>query len=267
MIVEKVKRLRRAAWTWRQPLTRRPTQLGASVSDLFVWRNSADWKTSFELMDISGLFPEAGELPERFATMYCFDLAGRCFLENRLDLFPGRRQTIELAELVGDDHGEAGTFAVFHSATPKVVTDMGSYLAERGYVSFRFKDAPLRAYVHGNLDAISRIPDGSLELLGGSGLMSREYCLQHEMTGPALYELALVNPTAAERRCTFQLVSARSGKKFAGQNALLKPGGAALLPFHVDASEPVRAIIKSDMIMARPLVFRIQNLKLDVFHG
>lgn len=267
MIVEKVERLRRALWTWRQPLTRRPAKVGVPVSDLFVWRNSAEWKTCFELIDLSTLFSESGNVQDRYATMYFFDLNGHCFLEKRFDLIPNRRQTIDLAALVGRDHGEVGTFAVFHSATPSVVMDMGSFLAERGYVSFRYRDAPLRAYVHGNLDAISHGVDGRLELLGGRGVLLREYCLQHEMTGPALYELALVNPTTAAQRCVFQLVSARSGKILDSKQTLLKPGGANLLPFQVYESEPARVIIKSNLVMARPLVFRIQNLKLDVFHG
>jgi hypothetical protein len=47
----------------------------------------------------------------------------------------------------------------------------------------------------------------------------------------------------------------------------LAPGGVQLVPVRVDKSGPVRLVIQSHLVMARPLVFRIQNLKLDVFHG
>jgi hypothetical protein len=47
----------------------------------------------------------------------------------------------------------------------------------------------------------------------------------------------------------------------------LPPGGIQLVPVRADKSEPVRLVIQSHLVMARPLVFRIQNLKLDVFHG
>ena len=267
MTLEKVERLRRALWTWKQPLTRRPADVGASVSDLFVWRNSREWRTSFELIDISALFPGAEDVRERYAIIYFFDLKGQCFLEKRFDLLSSRRQTIELAALIGCDHGEVGTFAVFHSLTPSVVMEMGAFLAERGYVSYRYRDAPIRAYVHGNFDATSRGKDGRRELLGGSGVLPREYRLQCEMTGPALYELALVNSTNAVQQTCFQLLSARNGKILRCQETQLRPGGADLLSFQIDEAESARVIIKSKVVMARPLVFRIQNLKLDVFHG
>lgn len=267
MTVIQLERIRRALWVVGQPLTRLPAQPAAPVSDLFVWRNSGEWQTSFELIDLPALFTEGGESDSRYATLFCFDQGGRCFLQKRLDLLANRRQTIEIASLVGVDHGEVGTFAVFHSTTPSTVTALGSYLTERGYVSYRYRGAPIRAYVHGNLDAIALGADERLELLGARGLLPREYRLQHEMKGPALYELGLVNPTSAVQRCTFQLASTQNGTILASQCVNLESRGAVLIPYQIDESEPARVIIKSRMVMARPLVYRIQKLQLDVFHG
>ena len=267
MSVSHLERIRRAFWTLGQPLTRVPAKPGVPVSDLFVWRNSNEWQTSFELVDIPGLFSEDGSGGSRYATIYCFDRSGHCFLQKRLDVLPNRRQTVEMATLVGIDHGEVGTFAVFHSAPPATVTAIGSYLAERGYVSYRYRGAPLRAYVHGNLDAISLGPDAQLDLLGARGLLPREYRLQHEMKGVALYELGLVNPTSVGQRCAFQLVSSGSGTILENQSVDLEPRGVVLIPYKIDESESARVIIKSRLVMARPLVFRIQNQRLDIFHG
>jgi hypothetical protein len=144
---------------------------------------------------------------------------------------------------------------------------MGSFLAERGYVSYRYRDAPLRAYVHGNLDAITQGPDGELQLLGCRGFLSREYSLQHELQPGVVYELGMVNPTSSSQRCICKLVSVHSGKIMGVQPVNLAPGGIQLVPVRADKSEPVRLVIQSHLVMARPLVFRIQNLKLDVFHG
>ena len=266
MIAQKIERLRRALWTWKQPLTRVPAQAAARISDLFIWRNSDEWQTSFELIDIPALFADDAGAP-RYATLFFFDRNGRRFLEKRVDLLPNRRQTLDIGSLAGESNGEAGTFAVFHSTTPSVVTGLGSFLAERGYVSYRYRGAPLRAYVHGNLDAIALGSDGQLELLGASGLWPREYRVQHAMQGVVLYELAMVNPTSADQWCTCQLESTPGGKMQGLQRFKLAPGGIRLLSFQIDKSEPVRAVIKSRLVMARPLVFRIQNSKLDVFHG
>lgn len=266
-LMQKVERYRRALWTWRQPLTRRPLASAVPISDLFVWRNSAEWTTSFELIDIPGLFSDSEKDSDKHATLFLFDQQGRQFLKKRLELLPGCRQTINLAGFLSEANGETGTFAVFHSSSPPELEPIGSFLAERGYVSYRYRGAPLRAYVHGNLDAIAQGADGGLQLLGCAGFLRREYSLQHELQPGVVYELGMVNPTPAAQRCICQLVSVRSGKIMGVQVVNLPPGGIQLVPVRADKSEPVRLVIQSHLVMARPLVFRIQNLKLDVFHG
>ena len=267
MITSKLERFRRALWTWRQPLTRRPADTATQISDLFVWRNSREWQTSFELIDLPALFADIGDAVARYATMVVFDQNGHRFLEIRLDLLPNRRQTIDLSAFIGDSHGEVGTFAVFHSSYPPALKNMGSFLAERGYVSYRYRDAPLRTYVHGNFDAIALGPKGELEFLGASGLLPREYRLQHEMRGSVLYELGMVNTTAVIKHCTCQLISINTGMIISCQRVKLTPGGVQVISFQINKSDTARMVIKSRLVMARPLVFRIQNYKLDVFHG
>ncbi|MES2400018.1 MAG: hypothetical protein V4573_08525 [Pseudomonadota bacterium] len=265
MIAQNVKRIRRAVWTWRQPLTRLPALANASISDLFVWRSSQEWQTFFELIDIPSLF-EDNSLP-RHVTLVFFDGSGRRISEQKVDLKANYRQTLNISSIVGRAYGETGTFAVFHLKTPSSVTQLGSFIAERGYVSYRYRGAPLRAYVHGNLDAIARGAGGKLQLLGGGSFLRREYSLQHELQPGAVYELGMVNPTPAAQRCICKLISVSSGKIMGVQVVNLPPGGIQLVPVRADKSEPVRLVIQSHLVMARPLVFRIQNLKLDVFHG
>ncbi len=267
MLMQKLERFRRALWTWRQPLTRRPIGSAVPISDLFVWRNSDEWTTYFELIDIPGLFSDGDKDSAKHATLFLFDQHGRQFLKKRLEVLAGRRQTINLSEFLGQTSGETGTFAVFHSSSPTELEPMGSFLAERGYVSYRYRDAPLRAYVHGNLDAIAWEADEGLQLLGGRSFLSREYSLQHELQPGIGYELGLVNPTPTAQCCKCKLISVSSGKIVDVQVVNLPPGGTQLVPVRADKSEPVRLVIQSHLVMARPLVFRIQNLKLDVFHG
>jgi hypothetical protein len=265
MIAKKIQRIRRAVWTWRQPLTHLPALASAPISDLFVWRSSPEWQTFFELIDIPSLF-EDDSLP-RHVTLVFFDGSGRRISERRVDLQANRRQTLDISSIVGRDHGETGTFAVFHSTTPTDITKLGSFLAERGYVSYRYRDAPLRAYVHGNLDAVAQGADGGLQLLGGTSFLRRQYSLQHELQPGVVYELGLVNPTVNAQRCTFKLLSVLRGKILGVQVVNVPPGGVQLVAVPVGESGSVRLVIESRLVMARPLVFRIQNLKLDVFHG
>lgn len=265
MIVRNITRLRRTLWTWRQPLTRLPASAASTISDLFVWRSSDEWQTFFELIDISSLFED--DEGERYVNLIFFDRAGRRVLEQRIKLQAYCRQTLDISALVGRTHGESGTFAVFHTRMPSSITKLGSFLAERGYVSYCYRGAPLRAYVHGNLDAMSLGADGKLQLLGGVGLLRREYNLQHEMQQGVMYEFAMVNPTPTAQRCSCQLISMTTGKILDVQVVNVPPGGSELISIKGDKSESVRLVIESRLVMARPLVFRIQNLKLDVFHG
>lgn len=265
MIAKSIERLRRGLWTWKQPLTHQPFEVSAPVSDLFVWRNSHEWKTYFELIDIPSLF-DGGNV-SRHVSLVFFDLDGRRVLTEKVQVQSSCRQTLDISSLIGRSHGELGTFAVFHSITPPEITNLGSFLAERGYVSYRYRDAPLRAYVHGNLDAIAMGGNGALQLLGGTSWLSREYNLQHGLDPGVVYELVLVNASQVSQLCTFKLMSIEDGKIVRINAVNVLPGGLNLLSIPVNEIGPLRVHIQSHLVMARPLVFRIQNFKMDVFHG
>ncbi len=259
-----IKRMIRAIWSYRQPLTLVPANQGAPVSDLFVWRNSDDWETFFELTDMPALFSGEHSLGH-LVTLVFFDADGHRVLEKTMTILPSRRTTLALSEIIGRSHGENGTFCVFHSHTPKNLRALGAHLAERGYVSYRYRNAPLRAYVHGNLDAIARMSDQSLQLLGGRSFLGRDYHLQHSLASNSVYELGIVNPTAQAQRVACRTLHA-DGKLCTLQSVDLAPMGSHLFTV-TPAHAPQRIVMRSRLVMARPLVFRIQNQRMDVFHG
>lgn len=258
-----IQRLRRATWAYKQPLTYKPSAEGATVSDLFIWRNSPIWETFFELTDLLSLFEESRNL-SRQVTVVFFDNFGCRFLEKTFDLEPNRRYTLALSEIIGNVPSQFGTFAVFHSHTPQSICASGSHIAERGYISYRYRASVLRSYVHGNLDAIARLPDGGIEMLGGVSLRSREYWLQH-FQPLANYDLAIVNPTDSFQKITCNIFPL-DGITLDQQVVDLKPRASYIFeakPEHIHQ----RIGLRSKLVMARPLVFCIQNLVLNVFHG
>ncbi|MBM4259717.1 MAG: hypothetical protein FJ147_27950 [Deltaproteobacteria bacterium] len=259
-----IERLRRATWTYKQPLTRVPAIAGAPVSDLFVWRNSEEWETFFELTDLPALFAGPDSAGRNVAIVF-FDAAGYSFSEKTVEITPGRRNTLALSAIIGNVHGAAGTFSVFHTHTPQSLRALGSHLAERGYVSYRYRGAPLRAYVHGNLDAIARLPDQSLQLLGGQSFRLREYHLQHSLDMQCCYELGIVNPTSKKQRIVCRTLSA-NGNTLGSHVLDLAPCGSHLFKVAPKRVQQ-RIVMRSRLIMARPLVFRVQNQTMDVFHG
>lgn len=266
-MLRQLERLRRAAWIIKQPLSRKPRLPGTPVSDLFVWRNSSDWSTFFELTDINGLFGDTTPHSGRYVTLFFFDKNGKRLFDRRVNLSGKQRQTIDISALLSEVFDSFGTFSVFHSVTPQVVSEQGSFIAERGYVSYRYKGAPLRTYVHGNLDAIALGPDKTLEMLGSSGILSREYRLQHELSGPARYEIGMVNSSAFGLRLACKVFSSRNGETLDIQKARLSPRELHVFTIEVAQSQTARIVINSRLVMARPLVFHIHNQKLDVFHG
>jgi len=267
MMIQVVEKILRSPWTWRQSLTGRPYDLNAPISDLFIWRNSAEWQTSFELIDIPGLFVDSEGDSSTLVKLVFFDNSGHQFLSKEIVVLPAIRQTINLASHLAGINEEMGTFAVFHNSVPLAISSIGSYLAERGYVSYRYQGAPLRSYVHGNLDAIAQNTNGNLQALGGSSFFQRQYRMQFELTPGSQYKLCLVNPTASEQKCVGKLVSINGGKILCSKPFKLTPGGVHELTFQSEVTEHARVVIESHIVMARPLVFSIQNFKMDVFHG
>lgn len=260
-------KLLRAPWSWRQPLTIKPANFSTPISDLFIWRNSSDWQTSFELIDISGLFADRAKDLSGAVELIMFDSSGHQLLSKELNILPSFRQTIDLASYLNGISETVGTFAVFHKQVPLTLSTMGSYLAERGYVSYRYQKAPLRSYVHGNLDAIARNINGQLQMLGCSSFFQREYRLQFVITPESHYQLCIVNPTSSLQRCEGRLISINGEKLIHLYTFQLDPGAIHVLDLKGEVTEPGRMVIESHMVMARPLVFRIQNIKMDVFHG
>jgi hypothetical protein len=261
-----IKRLKKAPWSFKQPLTKMPKYLGTPVSDLFVWRNSKDWNTFFELTDIAGMFDDNIDIKIQFAIICLFDNKGSLLHEEKLKLQRNKRTTIDFSQFKSLAKSEHGTFCIFHSHTPEEVTGLGSFLTERGYVSYCYKDAPLRSYVHGNLDAIAQYPDGVRHLLGTRSLLSRKYSLQHQLIGPANYEIGIVNSTSSDISLAC-IVLSTDNEILNIYKSVIPQRGICMFPVHLESQKTARIVIKSHLVMARPLIFRTNNNNMDVFHG
>ena len=260
-----LQRLQRASWTYRQPLTRVPSQAGAPVSDLFLWRKGPDWQTSFELTDMAGLYEAVDNSVRGKTCIRLFDASGNPIGQQEFAPPLYRRQQIDISALAQATEDCVGTFSVFHSHTPDAVQQLGSHLAERGYVSYRFRDAPLRAYVHGNLDAAS-LEHQKMVLLAGSGPLSREYRLQHELLPGSLYDIAIVNPSSSRQTIMCEVLNIASACNPQVLIVTLAPGACHLFALR-PGSTSQRIVIRSRLVMARPLIFRIEDQRMDVLHG
>jgi hypothetical protein len=253
--------------TWLlKPLTRQPHHPQAVVSDLFVWRNSRDWQTVFEMCNLAALFPGETLGKNAKAHFTFFDPHGNLFLETTIQVSPYQRQTLELAPFLSHCKDEYGTFACFHEVSPSLVRESASFLAERGYTGYRFGHSSVLSYTHGNLDAIARLPGQQLQLLGQAGIRQREYCLQHVLQNSFDYEFGLVNPTERKQRVSLQVFLSQNITRTV-ETGFIPPRGIHIFSVNISAEETARVMFKSQLVMARPLVFCTTGSSSNIFHG
>ncbi len=261
-------RAARAMWTFRQPLTNLPTVPSGPLSDLFLWRVDEEWQTYFELTDMVGMFGQddvsQGDIS---VDLIFFDHLGHEIGNAIVGVPLHKRKVLSIRELLGEGCSGIGTFCVLHKKTPDSIKVLGSSLAERGYISFRYRNAPLRSYVHGNLDAVAKGPQGDIERLGGVSLLAREYRLQYELLRGRRYEIALVNVSPKRQKVICELLDNQSNN-LSGTHfeADLLPGACHIFSV-VPEFKSSRVVIKSRLVMARPLVFCYDGDRLDVLHG
>ncbi len=254
-------KVKKIPWVLGQTLTKIPRNPQSAISDLFIWRYNKNWNTYFELLDLAGLFGEKGQ---HQANIIFFNNNGDEFHRQSIELSGLCRQILNISELLSELKklpSNYGTFCIFHKEIPNSVLKLQSFIAERGYISYQYKNAPLRSYVHGNLDVI----DDSLTLLGGSSFFKRQYNLQYLLMPDNNYEVALINASSTNKEIKFKVVEFVNN--FQIKKAItLKPKQIYVFPIQ-NLSNPSRLIIESKMIMARPVVFCFGDDKMDVFHG
>ena len=268
MIKKIYKKLKRGLWTFKQPLAARPKSLNNPVSDLFVWRKSSKWQTYFDLYDIGSFYSEIPSKREVNAKIIFYNQSGFKINEHTVNLNPNQNRCIEISSFIKGEKETFGTFAVFHSNIPSIFIEHKSYLTERGFVSYKYNNNELRHYVHGNSDAIS-ISDNLSYLLGVSSFLKREYKLQFNLDDTEKYEFILINYTNKHQEVMLTFLDEATNKVINVKKYSINPNGCCLS--HSDSNHigNSRLVISSNLVMARPFVFRygVNKNFFDVFHG
>jgi hypothetical protein len=258
-------KIHRRLWQLGQPLIIKPKYPQSQISDLFVWRDALNWKTYFELINVPSIFDN--NIEDSTVQVVFFKENGKEFFRENIDLIANYRQKIDISNLLKkikktQSVGDIGTFAVFHSYTPKIVLSFNAYLSECGYVSYKYNNAPLNSYVHGNFEAIACY--NNFEMLSASSIFKRKYNLQYSLNSVKLYEIALVNITNKIKKVSF-LVLDINHNKLIKETFYIESKGSFV--YKIQNSKASRLIIISRLIMARPVVFEINKNNLNVFHG
>jgi len=247
-------------------LTKIPTDNSAVISDLFPIKQGNDWRTEFELLNVLGLIVgENNQSNLYLVNFYFYDSAGKLLGIREIKTENIGRNTIKLFKFLDNELKEAVTFSVFHPPILDKVEFSGSYLAERGYSGYEYQNLGVKGYVHGNLDAVALVK-GKVEPLGNSGLISRYYTVQHCLRGPAKYEFVFTNPTSKNIKI-IPNISLNQKKWETKESFTMNSLGSHTFTVDIKNNEKAFVRFKSRLYLGRPVVFRIADNSMDVFHG
>jgi hypothetical protein len=242
---------------------KRPRNRNSVTSDLFPIRNDENWSTEFEFLNLPGLI--RGNISSKHkAKLVFFNKNGNELGRRDVEIDSVGRKTLDLNEYLKDDLQESATFSVFHETSGTESDLSGSYMAERGYAGYKFRNIPVKGYVHGNLDAVS-YSSGAIQKLGNLGFPRKTYFVQHLLTGPAKYDFVFTNPTS--KKVTINPVIEINGTiKFLSKQKIPSLG-CHIFKVNIQDTENGQIKFKSYLYLGRPVVFRVANGSFDVFHG
>jgi hypothetical protein len=242
---------------------KKPTYSNSVTSDLFPIRNDTFWETEFEFLNIPGLI--SGESSKaHMAKIAFFNNKGLLLGFKNIEISGVSRKTLNINEFLTGDFTTASTFAVFHDNESQGIDLDGSFLAERGYAGYKFRDAPVKGYVHGNLDAVS-YSSGRVEKLGNYGPLKKTYSVQHLLTGPSEYEFIFTNPTS--KKITIQPILELNSRAKKILKINIDSLGVGTVKVKISNEEVGKIKFKSFLYLGRPVVFRATSDSFDVFHG
>ena len=248
-----------------EPLVKRPSNVNAVISDLFVWRSSPEWDTYFDFIDLPGLFDPGLPSATTDVKSVFFDAEGEILFEKKQSIHTHKRNTMHISKELSHFEKHIGTFAIFHGATPQTVQEAGSFISDRGYISYRYKNSDIRSYMHGNLDAIAYLGDGQYESLVSKCFLKRQYALQFLFEKNSTYEIIIINPTQSKQVISMAYLSAKDSARLNEQVYRLAP--RALRVIKLNCEDDQRIIFDSKIPMARPMVYRLAEKHCEVFHG
>ena len=129
------------------------------ISDLFIWRQNKFWETNFELINFKPFFEKNNKESETIK-IEIRNKDGQTLIDYKFIVESMKKKTINLSEILNQfklNH-DFGTFSVYHEHLDSI-NEFSSFIAERGYSSYRYNNLDTLSSVHGNLDAVSILND------------------------------------------------------------------------------------------------------------
>jgi hypothetical protein len=262
-----IKLISKVKWRLFQALTLIPKNTDSSISDLFYWIVNDEWDTFFDLSPTIKLFSQSPPDFIENILVVVFDANGITITTRIFEFDSIKRKTIKISELFEEKLNGHGTFAVFHNGRLDYLKKIGTFIAERGYLSFSHRGSKIRSYVHGNMDAVALKGNGDIEYLGNAFIWNRQYRLQYLLGDSRTSKIVLVNTYRRKLKFNFSIINANNNIEINTKKIDIPAGGVGTYDIPSGINEKIYLIIKSKLIMARPVVIDYPTQGVNVFHG
>ena len=245
-----------------------PTDEKSIISDLFLYKIENGWNTFFELLNYSRI------LDQKKIDNFNYDITIKFFSPSGVFLKDFKtksstffRLTLDIKKITKDlEIFKNGTFSIFHHYKSNKTIHSKGFLTERGYIGYFNKNiSPIKSYIHGNFDAISLNSKNKVKLLGTYSFFTKRFNLQYELDRRYNYDIVLVNTTPNKQKIQFEIHQNNSVDFI--KKTIPSKGFYEFSKLNNKIDSNSRLIIKSELYLARPILFKYMDKSFDVFHG
>lgn len=241
---------------------------GASCSDLFPWRESAEWQTRFDLYNISSLqFPELN-LQEKVQWVV-LDSSGTVLLRESFILDPFEKRLLLLSDFLKNKHGFGSFYVIHEPLKMNAFFQAKICLSERNYVAFRdLHQGPdkIWKYIHGNSSTVAQDTrtNGSARFL--RNVFRKKFFYQPQMLFDDCEssDIFIMNPT--EKKMNLKLIYFDKINNPIQEHAICVEPRASHI-HRITQPEVFRIANESAIFLNRPIIFKYYKHNIDILHA
>lgn len=232
-----------------------------SVSDFFYWDTRADFDTKLNITNIaSQVLPEINQNCDVILIFYFSN--GKEALIKHYTLKQFESVHINVSSLIKENYGSLAIFHQFESRNELI--NLGSYVTEKGYVGYKFKNN-LWSYVHGNNSALALTINQEVKPLLAKTILSKNiYFPQVSFLDVERSSIIFNNPTDSKLKTIFFLLD-KNLKIIKKIDISTDPFCTQIINLFNENFAFIK--IKSNIVLFRPIIKKYYKNYFDIFHG
>ena len=232
-----------------------------SVSDFFYWNTNDGFNTKINITNLaSQVLPD---IQQDCGVLFIFyDSNGKIIFKKEIFLEYFESYSFEVSKYCKDNFGSVAIFQSFKNFED--LKKHGSYVTEKGYIGYNFKDGPWN-FVHGNNSSLSFTTDKIIyPLLSSTIFKTNNYIPQVRLDDCKKSSLIFNNPLDIKLRLSINLYN-QSFKILKTIKINANPKNTMIVDLGNFDKSYVK--IKSNMLLFRPMIFKQYQTYFDIFHG